>query len=119
MSSAAIAIWILFPAADANSEPRADFSKVAWQSIQDTYGEIVHPPFNVELRSGSLDRDKFRFYEEQDAFYLEKYSKVLRVLARRVSVTFPGIRPVAAFGCILLLANSLGVKLPIELCGRR
>lgn len=86
MRSAALAVWMLIPAVCANSEPSsAEFSKLAWQSIQSTYREIVHHPFNVELRNGSLDSDKFRFYENQDAFYLARLSQVLRVLARKVS----------------------------------
>ena len=49
----------------------------AWESITAIYSDILTMPFIVQLSDGSLSLDKFQFYMQQDAFYLEEFGRVL------------------------------------------
>lgn len=54
-----------------------------WDRIRDLYTAILQHPFNEELRKGTLDRERFLFYIQQDALYLIDYGKALALLAAR------------------------------------
>ncbi len=54
-----------------------------WNHIQDLYTAIIHHPFNQELAEGTLARDRFLYYIQQDALYLIEYGKALSLLAAR------------------------------------
>ncbi|MCX7788043.1 MAG: thiaminase II [Spirochaetes bacterium] len=54
-----------------------------WESIRDLYTAIIQHPFNRELAQGTLSRDRFLYYLQQDALYLLDYGKALSILAAR------------------------------------
>ncbi len=47
------------------------------------YQSIICHPFNVELAQGTLDKERFVFYMEQDAYYLVGFSRALAFIAAR------------------------------------
>lgn len=57
------------------------WSEYAWQSISDIYSKILKLPFITELMNGTLSKDKFHFYIQQDAIYLADFGKVLAGIA--------------------------------------
>jgi thiaminase/transcriptional activator TenA len=59
------------------------FCDHAWQRTTELRAAIHALPFNRELASGTLDQEKFRFYIEQDALYLDAYSRVLALAGAR------------------------------------
>ncbi len=61
------------------------FSKRAWDRIAPIYGAILEHPFITELTAGSLSRDRFKFYMQQDALYLGDFSRALGIIAGRVA----------------------------------
>jgi len=48
------------------------------------YSKVLELPFLHELMNGSLPREKFYFYLQQDAIYLSEYGKVLAGIASRL-----------------------------------
>lgn len=60
------------------------FSEKAWSDIKEIYKKILNHPFNRELKKGTLDKDKFYFYKNQDAYFLKKFSKALAMLASKL-----------------------------------
>ncbi len=61
------------------------WSEKAWKSIESIYNRILELPFIQELMNGTLPREKFLFYLQQDAIYLIEYGKVLAGIAAKVS----------------------------------
>lgn len=61
------------------------WSENAWREAEHIYNKILKLPFVVELSAGSLSRERFDFYLQQDAVYLENYSRVLAHIASRIS----------------------------------
>lgn len=59
------------------------FSDHLWQQAAPIYQTIVDHPFNRELADGVLDRGRFLFYLEQDAYYLVRFSRALALIAGR------------------------------------
>lgn len=59
------------------------FSDTLWQRTAPIYQRIIDHPFNVELAQGTLDRERFVFYMEQDAYYLIGFSRALAFIAAR------------------------------------
>jgi thiaminase/transcriptional activator TenA len=57
------------------------WSQIAWEAITEIYKKITDHQFLVELLNGKLPENKFLFYIEQDALYLEDFSKVLAGVA--------------------------------------
>lgn len=55
----------------------------AWRHIQPLYSDILAMPFIHELKNGTLPLDKFQFYMQQDARYLEHYGRVLAYLGSK------------------------------------
>lgn len=64
-----------------------DFSKKVWNKNKKIYDKIINMPFNKELMKGSLDKNKFSYYIEQDAYYLIYYSKALAVISSKVEIS--------------------------------
>lgn len=54
-----------------------------WDMVKDLYNAIIHQPFNEELAQGTLARDRFLYYIQQDALYLLDYGKALALLSAR------------------------------------
>ena len=60
-----------------------DFTTGLWKSIEPIYTAILRHPFIEGLADGSLDRERFKFYVLQDAFYLREFGRALAVAAAR------------------------------------
>lgn len=61
------------------------WSEEAWAAAQPTYNKILEQPFIRGLIDGTLEKEKFVFYIQQDALYLAEYGKVLTGIASRLS----------------------------------
>jgi thiaminase/transcriptional activator TenA len=59
------------------------FCDHARQRATELRAAIHSLPFNRELTAGTLDRARFHFYIEQDAQYLEQYSRILAMAGVR------------------------------------
>ena len=60
---------------------KTKWSEEAWNNIQPVFEAVTRHPFLTGLTDGSLARDKFLFYLNQDALYLDDFGKVLAGLA--------------------------------------
>jgi Putative transcription activator len=61
------------------------WSEKAWEAVVPIYNKTLKLPFIQELINGTLDREKFVFYIQQDALYLFDYGKVLTGIASRLN----------------------------------
>lgn len=61
------------------------FSEYTVKEAQTLYNSISSHPFVAELASGSLPQEKFLFYINQDALYLETYRKVLTGIGAKLA----------------------------------
>lgn len=59
------------------------FCDHAWQRTTELRAAIHALPFNRELAAGTLRADRFQFYIQQDARYLEQYSRILAMAGAR------------------------------------
>lgn len=59
------------------------FCDRAWQRTTDLRAAIDALPFNRELAAGTLSQDRFIFYIQQDALYLEQYARILAMAGAR------------------------------------
>lgn len=62
----------------------AKWSQVAWEAAAPYYRKILELPFIKGIIDGTLPRDKFMFYLQQDELYIRAYSRVLAHIASRV-----------------------------------
>lgn len=60
------------------------WSEKTWQSIKPVYDRILELPFIKELINGTLSKETFIFYIQQDALYLSDYGKVLTGIASKL-----------------------------------
>lgn len=60
------------------------FSEYTIKEAQPLYNSIKEHPFVKELASGTLPEEKFLFYINQDALYLETYRKVLTGIGAKI-----------------------------------
>lgn len=63
------------------------WSNQAWETAYPVYLKILGLPFLKELSAGTLPREKFLYYLNQDALYLPRYSRVLAHAASRMNDT--------------------------------
>lgn len=61
------------------------WSENAWDAIKPIYKKTLELPFIQELMNGTLDREKFVFYIQQDALYLSDYGKILTAIATKLT----------------------------------
>lgn len=59
------------------------FSEQAWQRTAPLRSAIDALPFNTELATGALSRERFRGYIVQDALYLDQYGRALAIAGAR------------------------------------
>ncbi len=78
-------------------------SDLAWHQSKEIVNAIKKHPFNTELASGVLSRDKFTYYIEQDALYLRDFSRSLAMISSRVPLEF--VKDFLAFAEGALLAE--------------
>lgn len=64
------------------SKPK--WSDEAWTAAAPYYSKILELPFIKGIIDGSLPREKFIFYLQQDELYIRNYSRVLAHIASRV-----------------------------------
>jgi thiaminase/transcriptional activator TenA len=60
------------------------WSKNAWDSISDIYDKTLKSTFISELIRGSLSKERFIFYIQQDALYLVDFGKSLAAIASKL-----------------------------------
>lgn len=60
------------------------WSDEAWMAATPVYNKILEHPFIKELADGTLPREKFLTYLQQDAIYIDNYAKVLSHIASRL-----------------------------------
>lgn len=58
-----------------------NWSTSTWEQTQNTYTKITELPFIKELANGTLPQEKFHFYIQQDAYYLNIFGRVLSGIA--------------------------------------
>jgi len=61
------------------------WSEKAWEAITPVYKEIVTSPFVMELMNGTLAKEKFVFYVQQDTLYIADFGKVLTAIASKLT----------------------------------
>lgn len=61
------------------------WSENTWAETLPVYQKILTLPFIQQLIDGTLDKQKFLFYIQQDALYLAEYGKVLTGIASRLN----------------------------------
>jgi thiaminase/transcriptional activator TenA len=55
-----------------------------WRETLPIFEQILGHPFIVELTDGSLSRERFVFYMQQDALYLREFSRALAIAGARL-----------------------------------
>ncbi len=63
------------------------WSEQAWIAAQPVYEQILKHPFIQGLIDGTLYKEKFVFYIQQDTFYLAEYGRVLAAIASKLTNT--------------------------------
>ncbi|MGL9759535.1 MAG: TenA family protein [Wolbachia sp.] len=58
-------------------------SETVWRKSKHVYQDIINQPFNQELMNGTLSRERFCYYIEQESFYLTNYANALAMIAAR------------------------------------
>jgi thiaminase (transcriptional activator TenA) len=61
------------------------FTASLWQHVRPIYAAILAHPFIEGLADGTLARERFVFYLQQDALYLEDFSRALAITGSRLS----------------------------------
>ncbi len=74
---------ILVLAAQAAAGQTGGFAQECWREAGPVYRKILEHPFLKGLQDGTLEREKFRFYLEQDLLYLREFSRLLLELAAK------------------------------------
>ncbi len=59
------------------------FTGRLWKMSKSLYRDMITHPFNVELSAGTLEVERFKTYLQQDALYIESYTKALFQLANK------------------------------------
>lgn len=61
------------------------FSKELWEGSKPVYERILEHPFIEELKLGTLSKQTFGYYLQQDALYLIDFAKALSNIAARMN----------------------------------
>jgi thiaminase/transcriptional activator TenA len=59
------------------------WSEKAWAEALPVYNDIIDMPFIKELAAGTLDVEKFSYYLQQDAHYLEYFARALAIISAK------------------------------------
>jgi thiaminase/transcriptional activator TenA len=59
------------------------WSEKAWAAALPIYDDITAMPFIKELANGTLDVQKFKYYLQQDAHYLEYFARALAIISAK------------------------------------
>lgn len=60
------------------------WSEKAWKQALPIYNDITGMSFIKELADGTLDIEAFKYYLQQDAYYLEYFARSLAIVAAKV-----------------------------------
>jgi thiaminase/transcriptional activator TenA len=60
------------------------FTDELWRETLPVFAEILAHPFIAGLTDGSLSRERFVFYMQQDALYLQDFSRALAITGARL-----------------------------------
>ena len=63
-------------------------SELAWQKISVTFDKIIKHPFIQEMMLGTLAKDKFAYFMEQDAIYLKDYAKCIAIITVEIPIKY-------------------------------
>ena len=69
------------PAPAPHLEPAGPHTQALWEATGQVWGEVMDLAFICQLRDGTLPRRDFAFYLDQDAQYLNRYSRALSLLS--------------------------------------
>jgi len=61
------------------------WSEKAWEAITPVFSKILSLPFIQELMDGTLDREKFAFYIQQDTLYITDFGKILTAIVTKLT----------------------------------
>ncbi len=61
-----------------------EFEENLWAIAKPIYETILKSPFIQELGTGSLSKEKFLFYMEQDKFFVDEYTKILKFIGDKL-----------------------------------
>lgn len=73
------------PAPTPHLSPAGPHTQAMWEATGDVWGEIMDLSFIRQLRDGTLPHRDFAFYLDQDAQYLNRYSRALALLSANAS----------------------------------
>ncbi len=68
-----------------NNRPK--WSDIALRASNRLYNKIISQPFNVEMMSGELSKERFKRYIEQDTIYIRNYSAEMLIVADMLPTT--------------------------------
>ncbi|MFI3286094.1 MAG: thiamine phosphate synthase [Rikenellaceae bacterium] len=68
-----------------NNRPR--WSTLVRRASNNLYNSIIAQPFNVDMMSGELTKERFRRYIEQDTIYIINYSQEMLIVADMLPTT--------------------------------
>lgn len=60
------------------------WSQTAWNTAEPIYNKILRLPFIKELINGTLSKERFTFYIQQDALYLADYGRILAAIGSKL-----------------------------------
>jgi thiaminase/transcriptional activator TenA len=64
------------------------FTEKLWQETLPLYEQILHHPFNEDLKNGTLEEQIFKFYIYQDSLYLADFAKALAITGARLPIAY-------------------------------
>lgn len=79
-------------------------SEQVWNETRCIYNAILQHPFNQELMCGTLPKETFSYYIEQDTLYLRDFARALSLIAARSDHT-PTIKSFLKFAHNALFAE--------------
>lgn len=85
ISAASTLLFFGSPYPLAQAKNLLPLSQQAWRESARIIQKIKKHPFNQQLMDGTLQRDKFAYYIEQDVHYLKVYSRVNAIIAARIA----------------------------------
>lgn len=62
-------------------------SSQSWNMSKEVIKAIKNHKFNQELMNGTLDKDRFKYYLEQDTIYLRDFARCHAIIASKISLS--------------------------------
>ena len=64
-------------------EPKGEFTESLWTAIKPLYEKMIHHPFVIQLKNGTLPHHCFEHYLAQDILYIQDDSKALEMISEK------------------------------------